>query len=113
MRGDGAWGALLGKSCWRRWEWDKFRPVRSSIDWSLKSNWREEKRRNCLQALERLPESYRVPLLCQVLGGFRCQEIAQMLGLNEAAVMTRLTRARKALRLLVEGRADGALEVAK
>jgi RNA polymerase sigma-70 factor (ECF subfamily) len=55
------------------------------------------------QALERLPETYREPLLCQVLGGFSCQEIGHMLGINEAAVMTRLTRARKALRRLVEG----------
>ncbi len=45
-----------------------------------------------------LPETYREPLLLQVLGGFSCAEIAGMLGTTEGAVMTRLTRARQALR---------------
>jgi RNA polymerase sigma-70 factor (ECF subfamily) len=34
----------------------------------------------------------------QVLGGFSCAEIAAMLGTTAGAVMTRLTRARQALR---------------
>ena len=50
------------------------------------------------QALRRLPETYREPLLLQVLGGFSCAEIAAMLDTSEGAVMTRLTRARQALR---------------
>jgi len=50
------------------------------------------------QILARLPESYREPLLMQVLGGFSCAEIAAALGTTEGAVMTRLTRARQALR---------------
>ena len=45
-----------------------------------------------------LPLTYREPLLLQVLGGFSCAEIAGMLGTTEGAVMTRLTRARQALR---------------
>jgi RNA polymerase sigma-70 factor (ECF subfamily) len=45
-----------------------------------------------------LPETYREPLLLQVLGGFTCAEIAGMLGTTEGAIMTRLTRARQALR---------------
>ncbi|OGA55954.1 MAG: RNA polymerase subunit sigma [Betaproteobacteria bacterium RIFCSPLOWO2_12_FULL_65_14] len=45
-----------------------------------------------------LPLTYREPLLLQVLGGFSCSEIASMLGTTEGAVMTRLTRARQALR---------------
>src|SRR3989442_1059212 len=45
-----------------------------------------------------LPQTYREPLLLQVLGGFSCAEIAVMLGTSEGAVMTRLTRARQALR---------------
>ena len=48
--------------------------------------------------IERLPLSYREPLLLQVLGGFSCAEIASMLGTSEGAIMTRLTRARQALR---------------
>lgn len=50
------------------------------------------------QMVALLPETYREPLLLQVLGGFSCGEIATMLGTTEGAVMTRLTRARQALR---------------
>jgi RNA polymerase sigma-70 factor (ECF subfamily) len=51
------------------------------------------------QVVRRLPEIYREPLLLQVIGGFTCAEIAGMLGTSEGAIMTRLTRARQALRL--------------
>jgi RNA polymerase sigma-70 factor (ECF subfamily) len=50
------------------------------------------------QLVALLPLAYREPLLLQVLGGFSCAEIAGMLGISEGAVMTRLTRARQALR---------------
>lgn len=50
------------------------------------------------QLVEALPEAYREPLVLQVLGGYECREIAAMLGISEGAVMTRLTRARQALR---------------
>lgn len=55
------------------------------------------------EALHALPESLREALLLQVLGGFSCSEIAAMLGTTEGAVMTRLTRARQAMRRLVDG----------
>jgi RNA polymerase sigma-70 factor, ECF subfamily len=51
-------------------------------------------------ALEKLPQSYREPLLLQVLGGVSCAEIASMMNTSEGAIMTRLTRARLALRKL-------------
>lgn len=51
-----------------------------------------------------LPLAYREPLLLQVLGGFSCAEIASMLQITEGAVMTRLTRARQALRAANEPR---------
>ena len=50
------------------------------------------------QLIGLLPLVYREPLLLQILGGYRCDEIAGMLGITEGAVMTRLTRARQALR---------------
>jgi len=53
-------------------------------------------------ALGRLPVSYREPLLLQVLFGFSAAEIAGMLSLSEAAVTTRLSRARLALRRLLD-----------
>jgi RNA polymerase sigma-70 factor, ECF subfamily len=52
------------------------------------------------EALEALPRTYREPLLLQVLGGFSCAEIGTMMDISEGAVMTRLTRARLALRKL-------------
>jgi RNA polymerase sigma-70 factor (ECF subfamily) len=50
------------------------------------------------QVVRLLPEIFREPLLLQVIGGFSCAEIAGMLGTSEGAIMTRLTRARQALR---------------
>jgi RNA polymerase sigma-70 factor (ECF subfamily) len=55
-------------------------------------------------ALKALPATYSEPLALQVLGGFSCAEIAAMLDITEGAAMTRLTRARQALkRLLAPG----------
>jgi hypothetical protein len=45
----------------------------------------------------------REPFLLQTLGGFSCNEIAGMLETSEGAVMVRLTRARQALRGMLEG----------
>ena len=62
------------------------------------------------EALMALPPSYAEPLALQVLGGFSCAEIASMVGTSEGAAMTRLTRARQALRKMVApaaGRAKG------
>lgn len=53
------------------------------------------------EALLSLPATYAEPLALQVLGGFSCAEIAAMLGATEGATMTRLTRARQALKRLV------------
>ena len=53
------------------------------------------------EAMLALPASYAEPLALQVLGGFSCAEIAAMLGTSEGATMTRLTRARQALRRLI------------
>lgn len=50
------------------------------------------------RALGKLDTDYRDPLLLQVVGGFSCKEIGQMLELNINTVLTRLFRARKALR---------------
>ncbi len=51
-------------------------------------------------ALFKLPEEYREPLVLQVLMGFSTAEIAAELNLSNAAVLTRLFRARKRLRAL-------------
>ncbi len=53
-------------------------------------------------AIMALPAAYAEPLALQVLGGFSCAEIASLCQTTEGAVMTRLTRARQALKRLVE-----------
>jgi DNA-directed RNA polymerase specialized sigma24 family protein len=55
------------------------------------------------RALATLSEDYREPLLLQVIGGYSCEEIAEIMGLQPGAVMTRLSRARQKLRLKLEG----------
>ena len=49
-------------------------------------------------ALKVLPAEYREALEMQVLGGFSCAEIADILNISASAVMTRLFRARKKMR---------------
>jgi RNA polymerase sigma-70 factor (ECF subfamily) len=51
-------------------------------------------------ALFKLPDEYREPLVMQVLMGYSTAEIARELGLTGPAVLTRLFRARKQLRVL-------------
>ena len=50
------------------------------------------------RAIMQLPDEYREPLVLQVLGGFSTAEIGTQLGLTQAAVLTRLFRARNRLR---------------
>jgi RNA polymerase sigma-70 factor (ECF subfamily) len=56
---------------------------------------RVEEMRN---AIFRLDEEYREPLVLQVLIGFSTREIADLMGMQQGAVLTRLFRARAQLR---------------
>lgn len=51
---------------------------------------------------QQLPDTYREPLMLRAIHGMRGKHIAQILGLNEATVETRIARARKMLRKLAE-----------
>jgi RNA polymerase sigma-70 factor (ECF subfamily) len=53
------------------------------------------------QALEKLPQEYREPLLLQVIHGYSQKEIAAQLGITPAGAGTRLFRARQKLRELL------------
>ncbi len=46
-------------------------------------------------AIAELPQAYREPLLLQVVGGYTCHEIAELLDISTGAVFTRLFRARQ------------------
>ncbi len=52
------------------------------------------------RAIMQLPDEYREPLVVQVLGGLSTTEIAAELQLPQAAVLTRLFRARNRLRTI-------------
>ena len=59
------------------------------------------------QILERLPARFVEPLVLQNLAGLSCEEVAQVLGVSVGAAMTRISRARTALREMMrepEGR---------
>lgn len=58
--------------------------------------------RTLRQAIVSLPDKYREPLVLQVIGGYSGEEIAQMLDLPRATVMTHLFRARQKLRKIME-----------
>ena len=55
------------------------------------------------RAFALLPETYREPLLLQVLGGLSSAEIAATLATTEEAVNMRLTRARRSMREMLDG----------
>lgn len=55
------------------------------------------------RAIYALKDEYREPLVLQVLMGHSCREIAEILGLNQGAVLTRLHRARIKLKETIEG----------
>jgi RNA polymerase sigma-70 factor (ECF subfamily) len=59
----------------------------------------EAQQRSLMRRLiEALPETLRQPLLLSAIDGLRSNEVAQMLGIPEGTVRTRLMRARAELR---------------
>ena len=54
------------------------------------------------QALADLAEEYREPLVLHVVGGFSCQEIANICDISKSATMTRLFRAKQKLRKVLD-----------
>jgi RNA polymerase sigma-70 factor (ECF subfamily) len=60
------------------------------------------------EALFRLEDDYREPLVLQVMMGYTTNEIATEMGLSQGAVLTRLFRARQKLRAALGGPAEEA-----
>jgi len=56
---------------------------------------------NLRQAIDKIPIDYREALMLQVLGGYSCDEIAQMCETKSGTIMTRIFRARQKLRQLL------------
>lgn len=53
-------------------------------------------------ALRKLPASYSEPLVLQVIGGYSCDDIAEIIGVKPGAVMTRVFRSRQKLNKILE-----------
>lgn len=65
-----------------------------------------EDERRLQAAMAKLGPDYRVPLLLFYFNGRSTQSIAETLGISQAAVQTRLTRARKQLRELLKAHGE-------
>lgn len=84
---------------------DKGTAQREVADWRLAPEdtlLREEARQLLLQAIEKLPENYRVVYILAEIEGLPRQEIAEMLSITTTTAKTRLHRARLALREVLE-----------
>ena len=62
----------------------------------------DEQLANLREAIFELDDDYREPLVLQVLMGYSTNEIAEMMGLKQGAVLTRLHRARHKLMDIVD-----------
>lgn len=58
--------------------------------------------RDVREAIMRLEDDYREPLVLQVLLGHSTKEIAELMGMKQGAVLTRLHRARQKLKNVIE-----------
>lgn len=67
-------------------------------DGPLMHHLREESREHLEHAIVSLPTGFRLPLILKEIIGFSVMEVAEILGLKEATVKTRLHRARHVLR---------------
>jgi RNA polymerase sigma-70 factor (ECF subfamily) len=67
----------------------------------------EEDRDRLLAAIERLPDTYQVPVVLRHVEGLSYREIAKRLGIREDALRKRIHRASKMLRDDLSARADG------
>jgi len=117
----GAWGQLKTARCARAWLFTILRREHARLYERQRPETRPPELlpaitfedRHCdpeslalLQVLDGMADSYREPLLLQVLGGFSCTEISRMLGITENTVSTRVYRARRQLRSALGDRPD-------
>ena len=65
---------------------------------ALLANTQDDQFDDMRDAIYRLDDDYREPLVLQVLMGYTTNEIAELMGLKQGAVLTRLHRARHKLR---------------
>lgn len=66
----------------------------------------DESASKMLELARQLPDAYREPLILKAVHGMRSRQISRILGIPEATVDTRVSRARRMLRELVTGRSE-------
>lgn len=92
---------ILRRENARRFERAKLHMVDTTVD-SIADNRIEYDTRTeahvIRQALGKLANEYKEPLLLQIIGGFSCKDISKELGISVNAVMTRVFRAKQKLR---------------
>ena len=72
-------------------------------DTALQQQIRAEARSRLETAITELPDAFRVPLILKEIAGFNVREVAEVLGLEEGTVRSRVHRARLRLRDAVDG----------
>ena len=89
---------------------ERSRPARSQADVSeypasrIDRNLSDlsEEQRHIMSVVAQLPEAYREPLMLKAVHGLRTRQIAEALNIEEATVDTRVSRARRMLRELLD-----------
>lgn len=71
----------------------------------------DESASKMLELARQLPDAYREPLILKAVHGMRSRQISRILGIPEATVDTRVSRARRMLRELVTGNFELATDV--
>jgi RNA polymerase sigma-70 factor, ECF subfamily len=78
--------------------YEQARKIRPVPDLSITAGSSVEQRVEIEQALDTLPPEHRTVLLLGVVEGFTCREVAEILSVPIGTVMSRLSRARQAMR---------------
>ena len=68
----------------------------------------DPERLEVIEALDRLPEDQRTVLLLSIVDGFTCREIADILSIPAGTAMSRLSRARHAMRTMLSPQCEKA-----
>ena len=68
---------------------------------------KREEKEELMRAVQKLPDTFRETVLLHYYQGLGISEIAQMLGLPEGTISSRLSRARKKLEVLLKEEAQG------
>ncbi len=70
---------------------------------------RAERNRLVVEALQKIPEKYRLPLVLNIRSGMTTAEIARLLEISESTFYQRLSRAKKFLRIELEHQVEHAI----